>query len=261
MVARCDRRRARRRGCGEPGRGGATDTIARFALPAAAAARPDRGACVRPLRRPDADIRRAGGVRRNTSSTVFARRRGFAADAGAEQPPSGRGSRSASLVAARPFARMRHGASVRSDGNWKARRAPRTFRGTIHAGAAAAHSPNCGVRRGGFWRSRGAASPIAGKRDTGVPSRSRSCPGYLAAMEQADYDPFKAVGGCPAMAPTMGAVARRAALFAAHARLSRDVGDHRLGDLVLAHDHHGRAVAHEVLRSLPRSASGRGCAS
>ena len=91
--------------------------------------------------------------------------------------------------------------------------------------------------------------------------RSRWCPAISPSMEQPDYDPFRTAVEVPQWR-------RQWALWRAARRYSRadapadaaDVGEHRLGDLVLAHDDQRRAVAHQMLRSPPRNASARGCA-
>ena len=75
-------------------------------------------------------------------------------------------------------------------------------------------------------------------------------PGYLAAMERPGYDPFKTAVEVPQWRRqwVLWRAARR--YSRRHARLSRDIGEHRLADLLLAHHHQRRAVAQQMLRLL-----------
>ena len=144
------------------------------------------------------------------------------------------------------------------DASWRARRG--RLRRAADAGAAARRSPQL---RGEARRHLAAfESALAHLPAASMPAflPVALVPGYLVGDGEARLRPVQDRRGGAAMAPPMGAVARGAALFAAHARLSRDVGEHRLADLLLAHDDQGRAVAHAGAAFPPRSASGRGCA-
>ena len=78
-------------------------------------------------------------------------------------------------------------------------------------------------------------------------------PGYLAAMERPGYDPFKTAVDVPQWRRQWAlwrAARRYSRLMRGCCAASRDIGEHRLADLLLAHHHQGRAVAQQMLRLL-----------